>query len=53
MTDILTYRRHRFDALYALLTGEGMGTRPHRPHTEGRLRPSTFAPAAFVFKYRT
>ena len=25
MTDILTYRRHRFDALHALLTGEGWG----------------------------
>lgn len=52
MTDILTYRRHRFDALYALLTGQGTGARAICRAPENRLRPSTFVPLAEVFKYR-
>lgn len=32
MYDILTYRRHRFDALFTLLTGQGTRSLPQIAH---------------------
>jgi hypothetical protein len=32
MHDILTYRRHRFDALFTLLTGQGTRSLPQIAH---------------------
>ncbi len=59
MTDILHHRHHRFDALFALLTGRDTALVPQAPHLlrdigladpVTPIEPSRMTPLALVFR---